>query len=55
MAKTFKIWTDFELMEITDSTEDLIRAMKFKADHIRANADPELFRAVAERLEDLKN
>lgn len=50
MSKTFKIWTDLELLEVTDTTEDLIRAMRFKADHIRAKADPELFVAVANRL-----
>ena len=53
MDKTFKIWTDLELVEVTDSTEDLIKAMRFKSDHILAKADQELFRAVADRLEEL--
>lgn len=53
MDKTFKIWTDLELIEVTDSTEDLIKAMRFKSDHILAKEDQELFRAVADRLEEL--
>lgn len=53
MDKTFKIWTNLELIEVTDSTEDLIKAMRFKSDHTLVKADPELFRAVADRLEDL--
>ena len=43
-----KIWTDDEeLLVDTEDIEELESAMRFKAEHIRAKADPELFAAVA--------
>ena len=46
-----KIWTDDEeLLVDTKDIGDLESAMRFKAEHIRAKADPELFVAVADSL-----
>lgn len=45
-----KIWTDDEVLEVSNTVDDLERAMRFKAEHIKAKADPELFEAVAFKL-----
>lgn len=49
-----KIWTDDECIE-TDPNDvgELEAAMLFKAEHIKAKADPELFAAVADMLSSL--
>lgn len=46
-----KIWTDDECIEVDpNDVGQLEAAMLFKAEHIKAKADPELFAAVAEML-----
>ena len=46
-----KIWTDDEYIEVDpNDVGELESAMLFKAEHIKAKADPELFVAVAEML-----
>ena len=46
-----KIWTDDECIEVDpDDVGQLEAAMLFKAKHIKAKADPELFAAVADML-----
>ena len=46
-----KIWTDDECIEVEpDDVGQLEAAMLFKAEHIKAKADPELFAAVADML-----
>lgn len=39
--------------EVSGSREDLIKAMRFKANHIKAKADHELFEAVAKMLAEM--
>lgn len=51
MDKPMRIWTDEESLEVSHDTEDLIKAMRFKAKNIKAKADPELFEEVANHLE----
>ena len=49
-----KIWTDDEYIEVDpNDVGQLEAAMLFKAEHIKAKADPELFAAVAEMLSHL--
>lgn len=50
-SNTAFIWTDEEFLAV-DMTDigELVSAMRFKAEHIRAKADPELFVAVADSL-----
>lgn len=48
-----KIWTDVEEMNVGNTVDELRRAMLFKASHIKAKADPELFFAVANKLAQL--
>ena len=46
-----KIWTDDEYIEVDpNEVGQLESAMLFKAEHIKAKADPELFAAVADML-----
>ena len=46
-----KIWTDDEYIEVDpNDVGELESAMLFKAEHIKAKADPELFAAVAYML-----
>ena len=46
-----KIWTDDEYIEVEpNDVGQLEAAMLFKAEHIKAKADPELFAAVADML-----
>ena len=46
-----RIWTDDEYIEVEpNDVGQLEAAMLFKAEHIKANADPELFAAVADML-----
>ena len=46
-----KIWTDDEYIEVDpNDVGQLEAAMLFKAEHIKAKADPELFAAVADML-----
>ena len=46
-----KIWTDDECIEVDPSdVGELESAMLFKAEHIKAKADPEMFSAVADML-----
>ena len=46
-----KIWTDDECIEVDpNDVGELEAAMLFKAEHIKAKADPELFAAVADML-----
>ena len=46
-----KIWTDDECIEVDpNDVGGLEAAMRFKAEHIKAKADPELFAAVAYML-----
>ncbi len=46
-----KIWTDEECIEVEpNDVGQLEAAMLFKAKHIKAKADPELFTAVADML-----
>ena len=46
-----KIWTDDECIEVDpNDVGELESAMLFKAEHIKAKADPELFAAVAYML-----
>ena len=46
-----KIWTDDECIEVDpNDVGQLEAAMLFKAEHIKAKADPELFAAVADML-----
>ena len=46
-----KIWTDDECIEVEpNDVGQLEAAMLFKAEHIKAKADPELFTAVADML-----
>lgn len=46
-----KIWTDDECIEVDPNDVDQLEAaMRFKAEHIKAKADPELFAAVAYML-----
>ena len=46
-----KIWTDGECIEVDpNDVGELESAMLFKAEHIKAKADPELFAAVAYML-----
>ena len=46
-----KIWTDDECIEVDpNDVGGLEAAMRFKAEHIKAKADPELFVAVADML-----
>lgn len=50
-----RIWTDDEFVEVTNPTDvgELESAMRFKADHIKAKADPEIFKWVADALSGL--
>ena len=49
-----KIWTDDEYIEVDpNDVGQLEAAMLFKAEHIKAKADPELFAAVADMLSSL--
>lgn len=49
-----KIWTDDECIEVDpNDVGELEAAMRFKAEHIKAKADPELFTAVADMLDEL--
>lgn len=51
--KTARIWTDDEIVQVNLSNpSELEYAMRFKAEHIKAKADPELFQAVADSLMD---
>ena len=51
-----KIWTDDEYIEVDpNDVGQLESAMLFKAEHIKAKADPELFTAVADMLSRLWN
>ena len=46
-----RIWTDDEYIEVDpNDVGELESAMLFKAEHIKAKADPELFEAVADML-----
>ena len=46
-----KIWTDDECIEVDpNDVGQLEAAMRFKAEHIKAKADPKLFTAVAYML-----
>ena len=46
-----RIWTDDEYIEVEpNDVGQLKAAMLFKAEHIKAKADPELFAAVADML-----
>ena len=46
-----KIWTDDEYIEVDhNDVGQLEAAMLFKAEHIKAKADPELFAAVADMM-----
>ena len=46
-----KIWTDDECIEVDpNDVGQLEAAMRFKAEHIKAKADPEMFSAVADML-----
>ena len=46
-----KIWTDDEYIEVEpNDVGQLEAAMLFKAEHIKAKADPEMFSAVADML-----
>ena len=46
-----KIWTDDEYIEVDpNDVGQLEAAMLFKAEHIKAKADPEMFSAVADML-----
>ena len=46
-----KIWTDGECIEVDpNDVGQLEAAMLFKAEHIKAKADPEMFSAVADML-----
>ena len=46
-----KIWTDDECIEVDpNDVGQLEEAMLFKAEHIKAKADPEMFSAVADML-----
>ena len=46
-----KIWTDDEYIEVDpNDVGQLEAAMRFKAEHIKAKADPEMFSAVADML-----
>lgn len=46
-----KIWTDDECIEVDpNDVGELEAAMLFKAEHIKAKADPDLFAAVADML-----
>ena len=46
-----KIWTDDECIEVDpNDVGKLEAAMLFKAEHIKAKAEPELFAAVADML-----
>lgn len=46
-----KIWTDDEYIEVDpNDVGELEAAMRFKAENIKAKADPELFAAVAYML-----
>lgn len=50
-SDTAFIWTDDEFLAVDkNDVEELESAMRFKAEHIRAKADPELFVSVADRL-----
>lgn len=51
-----RIWTDTEELIIdTEDVGELESAMRFKAENIRAKADPELFAAVADGLSRMWN
>lgn len=53
---TARIWTDDEFLEVDLSDiGELESAMGFKAEHIKAKADPQLFEAVADALSKLWN
>ena len=46
--------TDNETIAVNvDDNESLVKAMRFKAEHIQAKADPEIFESVADTLETL--
>lgn len=46
-----KIWTNDEYIEVDpNDVSQLEAAMLFKAEHIKAKADPEMFSAVADML-----
>ena len=49
-----KIWTDKEelIVDLNDIGE-LECAMRFKAENIKAKADPQLFLAVADRMKEM--
>ena len=49
-----KIWTDDECIEVDpNDVGQLESAMLFKAEHIKAKADPDLFAEVADMLSSL--
>lgn len=51
-----KIWTEETVLEINGNrVYDLEKAMRFKARHPKAKADPELFEYVADILEDYQS
>lgn len=50
-TKTARIWTDDEEMIVDlNDVGELESAMRFKAEHIKAKADPQLFEAVADMM-----
>lgn len=56
MSQSCKIYDDKttdanELCIDVNNTAELAQAMLFKSEHIKAKADPELFRAVAAKLQ----
>lgn len=48
-----KMWTDTETIEVDESIDSLVKAMRFKAKHIKAKADPAVFDAVADAIENM--
>lgn len=48
--ETYSVWTDDDRVDVVVDgafLPDLIKAMRFKADHIKAHADPGLFTLAA--------
>lgn len=50
-----RVWTEDEYVEIANPTDidEITEALQFKAEHIKAKADPQVFELAAKTIEEL--
>lgn len=58
-GKVMKVWTDDETVYVKEKDrsiefKDIAKALRFKGDHIKAHADPELFYTAANIIDRLE-